>query len=125
MNNYICFGSDSDECPKSNLFRIIGVFDDKVKLISLEPATISMLGTGGDYVRSYSSTEFTNVSVYSWNGNTLNLNWGESYLNTVNLNNNFINFLGSSWSYLIDTSRWIVSYNEFSKISVSTISVAY
>ncbi len=32
-NNYICFGSDAETCPSDNLYRIIGVFDDEVKLI--------------------------------------------------------------------------------------------
>ena len=32
-NNYICLGSDATTCPDDNLFRIIGVFGDKVKVI--------------------------------------------------------------------------------------------
>ena len=34
-NNYVCFGSDEQECPDDNLYRIIGVFDNKVKLIKV------------------------------------------------------------------------------------------
>ncbi len=32
-NNYVCFGSDEEVCPEDNLYRIIGVFDEEVKLI--------------------------------------------------------------------------------------------
>ena len=34
-NNYVCFGSFEQECPNDNLYRIIGVFDNKVKLIKV------------------------------------------------------------------------------------------
>ena len=33
VNNYICLGSDAATCPDANLFRIIGVFGDKTKVI--------------------------------------------------------------------------------------------
>jgi len=33
VNNYICLGSDTTTCPDANLFRIIGVFGDKTKVI--------------------------------------------------------------------------------------------
>ena len=32
-NNFVCFGSTENSCPEDNLYRIIGVFDDKIKLI--------------------------------------------------------------------------------------------
>ena len=32
-NNYVCFGSDASACPSDNLYRIIGVFGDNVKLV--------------------------------------------------------------------------------------------
>ncbi len=32
-NNYVCFGSDASTCPNDNLYRIIGVFDNEIKLI--------------------------------------------------------------------------------------------
>ena len=32
-NNYVCFGSDVTPCPNDNLYRIIGIFGDQVKLI--------------------------------------------------------------------------------------------
>lgn len=38
-NNYVCFGSDASTCPENNLYRIIGVFDNKIKLIKAKPLT--------------------------------------------------------------------------------------
>ena len=32
-NNYVCFGSNASPCPTDNLYRIIGVFENEVKLI--------------------------------------------------------------------------------------------
>ena len=33
VNNYVCFGSNEEVCSEDNLYRIIGVFDNQVKLI--------------------------------------------------------------------------------------------
>ena len=52
-NNYICFGSNVTPCPEENLYRIIGVFDGKVKVIKSTYATSEMLGTDGAYASSY------------------------------------------------------------------------
>ena len=35
-NNYVCFGTDVYPCPKENLYRIIGVFDNNVKLLGTQ-----------------------------------------------------------------------------------------
>ena len=48
-NNYVCFGSDEETCPEDNLYRIIGVFDDKTKLIKSSSANSNFLGNDGDY----------------------------------------------------------------------------
>ena len=39
VNNYVCFGSNVTPCPENNLYRIIGVFGDKEKLIKSDYAT--------------------------------------------------------------------------------------
>ena len=49
VNNYVCFGSTQSPCPADNLYRIIGVFGDKVKLIKYDYANSNLLGTNGDY----------------------------------------------------------------------------
>ena len=55
VNNYVCFGSDETTCSVDNLYRIIGVFDGRVKLIKADYATSILLGTDGDYINKYSS----------------------------------------------------------------------
>ena len=35
-NNYVCFGSTANTCPSKNLYRIIGVFGDQVKLFAIQ-----------------------------------------------------------------------------------------
>ena len=49
VNNYLCFGSTQSPCPADNLYRIIGVFDGRVKLIKSDYATSALLVTDGDY----------------------------------------------------------------------------
>ena len=73
-NNYVCFGSDDAICPTENLYRIIGVFGDKVKLIHANGATTDMLGTNEGYVNTYGSAsnykgngDLTKIGRYKWN----------------------------------------------------------
>ncbi len=77
-NNYVCFGSDAETCPNDNLYRIIGVFGDKVKLI-----------------------KSTYYGSYVWNSNNTN-NWQTSTLKNT-LNSTYLNSLGE-WSNLIEAN---------------------
>ena len=36
VNNWVCFGSDAEVCPSENLYRIIGVFGNNLKIIRNE-----------------------------------------------------------------------------------------
>ena len=124
-NNYVCFGSDAASCPADNLYRIIGVFGNQVKLIKHEYANSDLLGTNGDYSSSstYSNTSSsyykgskTTINRYSWNNNNTRTNtWSESNLNTVNLNTNYLNNIGSKWSSLIATTNWKVGGMSYSR----------
>ena len=44
VDNFVCFGTDTKPCPDDNLYRIIGVFGDKVKLIKYDYTTKELLG---------------------------------------------------------------------------------
>ena len=131
-NNYVCFGSDAKTCPEDNLYRIIGVFDNKVKLIKSTIATSSLLGTNGGYSTDttykwsdlYSCPSDTTAYVQSNNllmvANTNILaapdpvycnKWQYSELNNINLNTNFINNIGSVWSNIIEDTTWKISAN--------------
>ena len=55
VNNYICLGSDATTCPDANLFRIIGVFGDKTKVIRAKSVGIKQWHTSADNTWSSSS----------------------------------------------------------------------
>ena len=106
-DNYVCFGSTASTCPEDNLYRIIGVFGDKVKLIKATVASSTLLGTDGDYRSS---------TGYSWNYNSDTVinhdlgsnDWSTSLLNKTNLNTNYINKIGTTWASKIATTVWQV-----------------
>ena len=126
VNNYVCFGSDAEACPNEYLYRIIGVFDENsdgeynVKLIKADYTTSAMLGTNGrDYYGNYNYTisyykgsmDTSTIAGYRWNydtsvSSTGSNNWTTSELNKINLNTNYLNYLGSSWSPMIEDSIW-------------------
>ena len=113
--NYVCFGSNEESCPADNLYRVIGVFNGQVKLIKSTYAPSSMLGTDGAYQSSY---------YYYWNNGTNNT-WSQSDLNTVNLNTNYLNTLGSEWTDKIATTQWKVGGNTMANIQYTTPANAY
>lgn len=113
VNNYVCFGSNTTPCPADNLYRIIGVFGDRVKLIKSDYATTALLGTDGDYKQAYTAgsddnsnykgNNLANIAGYTWNyKNNTSINsrrgsntWSTSLLNKTNLNQNFITNIGT------------------------------
>ena len=130
-NNYVCFGSNESTCPIDNLYRIIGVFENNVKLIKYDYATSALLGTDGDYQEtgtpsaSYYKGSLTTIDIYYWNNSTKKNTWSESLLNKTNLNTNFINNIGTEWANKIATTTWKVGGNTYANISQVVPSVAY
>ena len=131
-NNYVCFGSNESTCPTDNLYRIIGVFGNNVKLIKYDYATSALLGTDGDYYgqytvgsSNYKGNNYANIASYSWNSSTRMNTWSESNLNKVNLNTNFINNIGTEWSNKIAVTTWKVGGNIDANVRSVTPSVAY
>ena len=131
-NNYVCFGSNESTCPTDNLYRIIGVFGNNVKLIKYDYATSALLGTDGDYYGQYTAgssnykgNNYANIASYSWNSSTRTNTWSESNLNKVNLNTNFINNIGTEWSNKIAVTTWKVGGNIDANVRSVTPSVAY
>ena len=143
VNNYVCFGSTQSQCPTDNLYRIIGVFGDKVKLIKSDYATTALLGADGDYSKmytangwnnsSYKGNNLANIAGYTWNyknNTTINSGfgsntWSTSLLNKTNLNTNFIRNIGADWAAKIDDTTWKVGGNAYAKIRDAVPSVAY
>ena len=133
VNNYICFGTNTTPCPADNLYRIIGVFGNNVKLIKYDYANSNLLGTDGDYStstysKSGSSTykgELTTINTYYWNNSTSKNTWSESNLNKVNLNTNFINNIRSEWAAKIAETAWKVGGNTYANIVKQPAKSAY
>lgn len=83
VNNYVCFGSSESPCPENNLYRVIGVFEGKVKLI-----------------------KYSSIGDMYWD-DTSSYVWKTASLNTY-LNGTFLNSLGN-YSSKISTSIWSAS----------------
>ena len=143
VNNYVCFGSNVTPCPTDNLYRIIGVFDNKVgdnqteqrvKLIKSDYATSALLGTDGDYKQAYTATgydssnykgnNFANIAAYNWNKSNQNT-WSLSNLNKTNLNQNFITNIGADWAAKIAETTWKVGGNTYANIQIQPAKTAY
>ena len=99
-NNYVCFGSTTTPCPTDNLYRIIGVFGDKVKLI-----------------------KSTFVGNKKWDSNNKNT-WSTSSLNTY-LNGDFINTFDETTKGNIADTTWKVGGNTWSNIGEQLAKTAY
>ncbi len=143
VNNYVCFGSSTTPCPADNLYRIIGVFGDKVKLIKSDYATSALLGTDGDYSKMYTANgwdnsnykgnNLVNIAAYTWNyknNTTINSGtgsntWSTSLLNKTNLNTNFITNIGADFAAKIAETTWKVGGNTWANIGTQPAKTAY
>ena len=109
VNNYVCFGTNTTPCPTDNLYRIIGVFDNKVGENQTEQR-----------VKLIKSTSVGNKQWNSTDENT----WSISSLNTY-LNNDFLNAFDETTKANIAETTWKVGGNTFANIASKTPSVAY
>ena len=92
-NNYVCFGATGADCQNvDNQYRIIGVFNNQVKLIKA-----------------------TSYGEYVWNTD-LDNNWDASTKPDIytTLNETYYNTLGSEWQNLIAETTWQVGGMDFS-----------
>ena len=132
VKNFVCFGSDAITCPTENLYRIIGVFNNHVKLIKYDYAKSSLLGTDGDFSQEYTSNYFSGEqgespssnSLYYWNNAGTNT-WSASKLNTVNLNTNFTTNIGTAWANKIATTTWKVGGGTYANLRDAVPKTAY
>ena len=99
VNNYICLGSDTTTCPDANLFRIIGVFGDKTKVIRAK-----------------------SVGNKEWDSSQVNT-WSSSSLNTY-LNGEYLTSLGTL-ADKIATTTWKVGGGSYANIETSVPKTAY
>ena len=121
-NNYVCFGSEEATCPHENLYRIIGLIDGKIKLISADGAATTTLGTDEGYAKTYQAAfgrlssyykgngDLTKIGSYKWN-KTGDNTWSASTTNTTNLNTNYLTYLdgkNAKWKTMIADTTWYV-----------------
>ena len=99
VNNYICLGSDEATCPDANLFRIIGVFGDKTKVIRAK-----------------------SVGDKQWHTSESNT-WSSSSLNAY-LNGTYLTSLGTI-AEKIATTTWKVGGCSWSNIKTSVPKIVY
>ncbi len=97
-DNYVCFGTSSSSCSSSNLYRIIGVFGNQVKLMKN-----SAYGEG----IQWSCSNFNPLVTCGTVGDSNSNDWSISQL-SVYLNDVYLNGLGSTWSNKIATSTWYI-----------------
>lgn len=91
-NNYVCFNTNENPCPTDNLYRIIGVFGENIKLIKYDYATSLELGTDGLYAKDILASSYTsyyrgklnNLSLY-YAGNSNKLAYVSKTLNEVQM----------------------------------------
>ena len=108
-NNYVCFGSNVTPCPADNLYRIIGVFDNKVGENQTEQR-----------VKLIKSTSVGNKA---WDSNSSNT-WSTSSLNTY-LNNDFLNVFDETTKGKIAETTWKVGGNTADNIVNQPAKTAY
>ena len=116
-NNFICFGSNASTCPHANLYRIIGIFKksnhgvdaELLKLIKYDyEYGFGNIGTGtnGAYYHyidpesGYRGIYSKSINGYWYNSSQIN-DWSSSTLNSYNLNNSFLNYLGTWANYIV------------------------
>ena len=104
--NYVCFGSSSSPCPEDNLYRIIGVIDDKIKLVKNIPKY------NNSYIVDCWSNSYSSTNI-----------WSSGSLYST-LNTSFVNYLGD-WSNKIATTTWTIGGNFSSKLSLNDAATLY
>ena len=96
-NNYVCFGSTESPCPVENLYRIIGVFNDQIKLLK---------------------TAFYGNYAWDVDGDST---WDESTKPDIytTLNTTYYNTIPAEWQNLIAESTWQVGGMDYSETNTA------
>ena len=128
--NFVIFGELNKTFPSDNLYRIIGVFNNKVKLIKYDYAISLSLGdddySDNQYLYSEQTSyigDLTRIDRFYWDNVNEYNTWSKSSLNTTSLNNNFISNIGYNWESKISDTTWKVGgnlYKDLVRYSVNT-----
>ena len=111
VNNYICLDSDAATCPDANLFRIIGVFGDKTKVIR---------------AKSIGNKEWHTSESNTWSSSSLNTYLNGEYLTSLGTIAEKIATTtwkvgGGSSTYLQDAPATAYQYEVGSSASTRTV----
>ena len=113
VNNYVCFGNTTTPCPTDNLYRIIGVFDNKVGENQTEQRVKLIKSTSvGNKPWDREEDEY--------DGNI----WSTSSLNKY-LNNDFLNVFDETTKGNIANTTWKVGGNTCANIQEQPAKTAY
>ena len=99
-NNYVCFGSTASTCPSNNLYRILGVFENK----DTNEKQVKLLKNQSLMTRNWSDNSG------KWNTSSL-----KNYLNTTYLNSlgNYSNLIATvNWRYGIVSETRYMTFRE-------------
>lgn len=132
-NNYVCF---DNTCSYENMYRIIGVFNNRIKLIKADFASREQLGTVSAISRfdltkhtisSYKG-KLTIIDTYYWSytNSTSSTNvWSDSNTNKEDLNGTFLTNMGTTWSNKIDNTTWLLGGNTYALLMTNKMSDSY
>ena len=130
--NFVIFGESNNTFPSDNLYRIIGVFDDKVKLIKYDYGISLSLGDDDYSDNQYLYTEYTSyignltrVDRFYWDRVNERNTWSKSSLNTTSLNNNFISKIGDNWASKISDTTWKIGGNLYKDLVRYSVNIGY
>ena len=134
-NNYVCFGLTASTCPSDNLYRIIGVFGDEVKLIKNDSI--------GNYLWDADQIDYNNISNISNKNNEFSVvqlngilaapepdsggsnNWSQADLNYYLNNDYYLDTIDSIWYDKITTHDWKIVVESVANLIQSTAPMAY
>ncbi len=114
VNNYVCFGSDEVVCPAESLYRIIGIFDQNVKLVKATPVDKNNDGaiTPNDNTDKFMFDE-SNYAL--WRGKDSNINSDDASIN-IYLNNDYYDNLLTKYANMIESTKLQINSFNLNKI---------
>ncbi len=134
-NNFVCFKDSSENCSFSELYRIIGIFENEdeqyeAKLIKADYATSTDLGLSKSPSTIIPSKPFeykgqlSEIETFPWSGSgqTVNNTWNESSLKE-SLNKSYYDSL--SFQDLIKVNKWVTNGGSYREIVESNFQMAY
>lgn len=132
-NNWVCFGTDSIVCDDEHLYRIIGVFDGKTKLIKAYEGTEESLGmtpfTASKYSKdmAYYKGKLNEEPLYNWSmsyDNLGNILISSTLYNSI-LNGTYLTGIKTKWNDKIIFAEWKIGGNTLENLFYQDAKTVY